>query len=112
MELNIYRRGKIEKTYTTESHRVLFGTIQKLSKITDAITLDAVDDPSFYNKILETIPRATEAVEDVLFELFPELTEEEVARTSLEEVALIVFELIKFQSVYIKAAFKNTNQKN
>ena len=112
MELNIYNRGKVEKTYTTESHRVLFGTIKKLTKITDSITIDAVDDPNFYNAILTIIPEATEAVEDVLYELFPELTEEEITKTSLEEIALIIFELIKFQSVQIKAAFKGSGSKN
>ena len=112
MELNIYKRGKVEKTYTTENHRVLFGTIKKLTKITDSITIDAIDDANFYNAILTIIPEATEAVEDVLYELFPELTEEEITKTSLEEIALIIFELIKFQSVQIKAAFKGSGSKN
>jgi hypothetical protein len=38
--------------------------------------------------------------------------EEEITKTSLEEIALIIFELIKFQSVQIKAAFKGSGSKN
>ncbi|MEE1172050.1 MAG: hypothetical protein U0K87_06810 [Ruminococcus sp.] len=111
MKLNIYHRGKIEKTYETETHRVLYGTIRKISKISDSITVTASDDSEFYNSILKIIPSATEAIDDVLYELFPELTEEEITRTDIGEIALIIFELIKFQSVQIKAAF-NGKTKN
>ena len=55
MKLNIYHRGKIEKTYETETHRVLYGTIRKISKISDSITVTASDDSEFYNSILKII---------------------------------------------------------
>lgn len=111
MELNIYNHGEIEKTYETESHRVLYGTIQKISRISDKLSFSP-EDAEFYSGILAAIPEATDVVEDVLYELFPDLTADEMARTDLEEIALIIYELIKFQTVKIKAAFKGGKGKN
>lgn len=85
--MNIYKNGKIEKTYTASEFDLMWGTVEDLLSIID---VDKLDDAVAVGKaIIAVLPQ----VKPLLKQIFPGITDSEIRNTKTKELV----------SVFIKA---------
>ena len=89
LKLNIYAKdGKtIEKTYISKDYNVSFGIIRKFMKL---INIEKMEDKM---EVLNLVMGAWEQFETVLSGFFPEVTEDEWDRVSLEEIVDLIIDI-------------------
>ena len=89
LKLNIYAKdGKtIEKTYKAKEYNVSFGVIRKFMKL---VSIEKIEDKT---ELLNIIMSAWNEFENVLSSFFPEVTDEEWDRVSLEEIVDLIINI-------------------
>lgn len=83
MKLNIYskeNKNEIEKTYTTDSLDLMFGTVEDILNVID---LDKLDDEK---AIAIMIVKAWRQLKPFLKDIFEGLTDEEMTRIKIKEM--------------------------
>lgn len=98
LKLNIYKsQREIEKTYTTESYDVLYGTVEDLMGILD---LDALAGKQGSSSMMEAVGKlltANRAVfNPLLKDIFPGVTDDELRRVKVKELLEVVANLAGF----------------
>lgn len=105
MKLNIYKNQKeIEKTYTVDAYDLMYGTVQDILAILDAVDLQNMNDTS---KILDAIKDNRTKVEDLLLDIFGSagLTPDELRRMKIKELIPLFMDLF----AYVKKSFEEKN---
>ncbi|WP_458397871.1 hypothetical protein [Anaerotignum sp.] len=92
MKLNVYKNQKeIEKTYEVKSYDLMYGTVE------DALAIfDEIDDLTDNMKIFQVIQKNRTKLNDLLQDIFPELTEDELRRIKLKELVPLFMELFYY----------------
>lgn len=97
MILNVYnKKRKIEKTYETDSYALMFGTIEDVAH---AIKLDEFKtgtDAEIMQAIGVFVLTSVDTVKDLMKDIFDGITDEELRRTTIEEQAAVLYEVIQF----------------
>lgn len=89
--LNIYEKGKVVTTHSTDSADIMYGTVEDLL---DAINLDNLEDVT---EIAKTVRKAMPLIKPLLFDVFPDMTEEELRKTKIKELISCVMQIVKTQ---------------
>lgn len=99
MKLNIYKDQKtVEKTYEIDHYDIMYGTIE------DALAIfDEIDDLSDNMQIFKVIQKNRAKLNDLLKDIFPELTDDELRRIKLKELVPVFMGLF----TYIQQSFGN-----
>lgn len=90
--LNIYKAGsknEIEKTYTTKGYKLMYGTVKDFMAIID---LDKIDDNA---EVAKMIMKGYDQIEPLLLDIFPELLEEELHRTGIDDIIVVIIQTAK-----------------
>lgn len=96
MKLNIYKNQKeVEKTYQVDNYDLMFGTVEDILGI-----FDEIDDMSDNMQIFNAIRHNRSKLNDLLKDIFPELTDDELRRTKLFELVPVFIGLFG----YVKAS--------
>lgn len=85
--LNIYKatdKKEIEKTYTTKGYKLMYGTVKDFMEIID---LDKIDDNS---EVAKMILKGYDQIEPLILDIFPDLLEEELRRTGVDDIVLMI----------------------
>lgn len=102
MKLNIYKNQKeIEKTYETETYDLMYGTVEDVLGIFDDSEL--TDDMQLF----KTIQKNRQKINDLLYDIFPGLTAEEVRRVKVKELIPIFIELFTYVTTWFGGNEKN-----
>lgn len=97
LTLNIYKNQReVETTYTAEGYDLMTGTVEDILEI-----MEGVSDTADEAKILKTIGENKDKLFDLLMDVFPGVTKEELRRTKLKE--MIPFFIALFG--YVQASF-------
>lgn len=87
IKLNIYKEGnknEVEKTYTAESYELMMGTVEDIVGIID---LEKIDDDK---EIAKMILKGYGQIKPLLIDVFPGLTEDEIRRVKVPELAPVI----------------------
>ncbi len=109
MQLNIYEKRKVIKTYTADSYDLMFGTVEDIS---DAINLDEMktgSDVEVFGAVVKLITGSKETVKDLLKDIFDGLTDEELRKTKIKEQAQVLVEVVNYTLSQLR---KGTGAKN
>lgn len=109
MQLNIYEKHKIVKTYTADSYDLMFGTVEDIS---DAVKLDEMktgSDVEVLQAVAALITSSKETVKDLLKDIFEGLTDEELRKTKVKEQAQVLVEVVNYTFAQLR---KGTGAKN
>lgn len=91
MKLNIYKNQKeIEKTYETDSYDLMYGTVEDVLGIFDDI--DAADDMQLFG----VIQKNRDKINDLLLDVFPGVTEDELRKVKVKELIPIFIEIFTY----------------
>lgn len=92
MRLNVYKNQKeIEKTYSIDNYDLMFGTIEDVLAI-----FDEIDDIKDNLELFRAVQSNRSKIYDLLKDIFPELTDEELRRTKIKELVPVFMELFSF----------------
>lgn len=81
IRLDIYGKdGKVEKTYTKDGYNLLFGTVEDFLSIIDP---EKLNDTA---AIVEMVRNGISEVKLLLKDMFPEITDDELKRTSIDGI--------------------------
>jgi hypothetical protein len=97
MKLNIYKNQReIEKTYEIDNYDLMYGTVEYILSL-----FDDIDDYGDNNQIFKVIQKNRNKLNDLMKDIFPDLTDEELRRTKLKELIPVFMELF----TYIQRSF-------
>lgn len=97
LNLNIYKGKTIEKVHTANEFDIMFGTVEDLIALIDTDKLSGdVTDTDFIAAVAVLLKGGFGQVKNLIFELFPDVTEEELRRTKMKDVLGILVDVLKY----------------
>ncbi len=118
LKLNIYtdrKLKKIEKTYTANTFDLSTGVCEDLLHIVKIDMfengLEILTEETQIVEVVKMVVSNLDTFKDLLKEIFDGLTDDEISRTSMKEIAKAVVLCIKFSLVEMFASFGG-NRKN
>lgn len=110
LKLNIYSQNerdekgkrKIEKTYKTDSYELLYGTVEDVLNLFDDVAILQKDEDIF-----NIIKSARNQVNDLLKDIFLGISDDELRRTNLDEIAIVIINVLKSSLKEIVTKAKN-----
>lgn len=101
MQLNIYKNQReVEKVYTIDHYDIMYGTVEDILEI-----FDEIDDLSDNIKIFNAIKKNRSKLNDLLQDIFPDLTDDELRRIKLKELIPVFMGLFQF----VQTSFESKN---
>lgn len=97
LKLNVYERGSLVKTYTSQSFRLSTGVVRKIIKqinIEKFVKDGKINEESSVFEIVKVISNSFDVFIEILMDIFPDITEEECENTDVFEVAKLIFAAI------------------
>ena len=97
MKLNIYKNQReIEKTYEIDNYDIMYGTVEDVLSM-----FDDIDDFGDNMQIFKVIQKNRTKLNDLLKDIFPELTDDELRRIKLKELVPVFMGLFE----YVQSSF-------
>ena len=96
MKLNIYKGKKIEKTYEADSYDLMFGTVEDIAEAVNLDQLKTGSDVEIITMIGKLVLNSMDTVKDLLKDIFEGITDEEIKRTKVKEIAAVLLDVVKF----------------
>lgn len=98
LELNVYEKGKVIKTYTADDFTLTTGICEDLLKEVDIdkLTSGKLDKTSLGIEIIKLVVKSFPKFKPFLQETFVGLTDEEYKKTSIKEVANVIVSIVQF----------------
>lgn len=98
LTLNIYDKGKVDKTYKAESFTLMTGTCEDILKVVDIDKLVSgnLSEEQMGIEIIKTVTKSFKLFRPLLQEVFEGLTEEEYRRTSVKEVGKCIIAIVQY----------------
>jgi hypothetical protein len=101
LKLNVYAGKEIEKTYTTDTYDLMYGTIEDLTNAIDIEKFNSIDkigNNELGGIVLKLLPQ----VKPLLKTIFDGITDEEIKRTKVKELIPVFVEAFKYAFNEIK----------
>lgn len=98
LKLNIYKGREIEKTYSTQDVFLMTGTCEDILKIVDVDRLmgGSLSDEQMGIEIIKIVTKSFRVFYPFVQEVFEGLTEEELRRTRIDELAKCVLAIVQY----------------
>ena len=97
MKLNIYKNQReIEKTYEIDNYDIMYGTVEDVLSM-----FDDIDDFGDNMQIFKVIQKNRTKLNDLLKDIFPDLTDDELRRIKLKELVPVFMGLF----AYVQSSF-------
>lgn len=94
LTLNIYKKenkSEIEKTYTAEGYRMMFGTLQDIMAVIDLDKMKSGNE----TELMMMAVKGFDLIAPIVMDVFPGLTEEELRRTDLNDLAFLIVDIAR-----------------
>lgn len=105
LTLNIYdNKGKVVKTVDAQLVQLKFKTVRTIMEILNIESVDNTVD------LLKTLYAAWDEIKEILVEIFPDATLEELDNTNLNELLPLVVSIVKYS--FAEVLTIPTNSKN
>lgn len=92
MKLNVYKNQKeVEKTFTVDTYDLMYGTVEDVLAI-----FDEIDDLNDNMKLFAVIQKNRTKLNDLILDIFPDMTEEDLRKIKLKELVPLFIELFNY----------------
>lgn len=102
MKLNIYKGGEVEKTYETPAYDLMFGTCEDILAALNIDEMKTGSNVELVKMAYSFVANNMGMVKDLIREIFPGVTDEEIRRTKAKDVATIFVDVVKYAFAEIK----------
>ena len=100
MKLNIYKtQTEIEKTYEVDAYDLMYGIVEDVLNV-----IEEAGHGKDNLRLAQVIAENRYKFNDLLKDIFPEMTDDELRRTKIKELAQFFIELFN----YVKNSFVNS----
>ena len=109
MELNIYEKKQVVKTYKTDVYDLMFGTVEDVA---DAIKLDELktgSDVEIMKMIGKLVLTSMDTIKGLLKDIFDGLTDEELKNVKVSEIATVLVDVVKFTVTQLNLGARGKN---
>ena len=96
MKLNIYEKKKIIKTYNVDAYDLMFGTVEDVANAIDIDSLKTGSDVEIIKMVGKLVMTSMDTVKNLLKDIFEGLTDEELKKTKVSEIATVLVDVVKF----------------
>ena len=96
MKLNIYDKKRIVKTYTADTYDLLFGTVEDVAQAVNLDALKTGSDVEIIKMVGKLVLGSMDTVKDLLKDIFDGITDEELKKTRVNEIATVLVDVVKF----------------
>lgn len=96
MELNIYEKNEIIKTYKSENYEIKFGVVEDIIELFDFDDLKKGNDIELIKTVGKVIPKSLGTIKNLMKDIFEGLTDEELKNTTINELSQVLIEVIKY----------------
>ena len=96
MKLNIYDKKQIIKTYEADTYDLMFGTLEDIAEVVKIDDLKTGSDVEIIKLAANTVFNSMDTVKDLMKDIFDGITDEELRKTSVSEMAVVLVEVVKY----------------
>ena len=98
LKLNIYESGKVAKTYKAKDFTLTTGICEDVIQEVDIdkMTSGGMDEQKLGIEIIKIVAKSFSKFKPFLQDVFDGLTDEEYRKTSIKEVANVIFTIVKY----------------
>lgn len=96
MKLNIYKGDEIVKTYEKDSYRLRFGVVEDVAQAVNLDELKEGTEAEILRMVAKLVITSLDTIKGLMKDVFPGLTDEEIRNCSVDEMAMVIFEVIEF----------------
>ena len=92
MKLNVYKNQKeVEKTFEIDAYDLMYGTVEDVLAI-----FDEIDDLTDNMKLFGVIQKNRTKLNDLLLDIFPDMTEEDLRKVKLKDLIPLFMDLFNY----------------
>lgn len=109
MKLNIYEKKHVVKTYEVDTYDLMFGVLEDVA---DAIKLDELKtgtDVEIIKMAGNLVLHSMETVKDLLKDIFEGITDEELKKCKVSEMAIVLVDVVKYTLNQLGKGFGGKN---
>lgn len=110
MKLNIYEKQKVIKTYEATAYNVPFGVVEDVAGLIDMDKLNIEDELELLKTIGGIAIRSMDTIKELLHDIFPDITDEDIRKASLSEITIILVDIIKYTFDLLMRNVRGKNQ--
>lgn len=96
MKLNIYDKNEIIKTFECENYDLKFGVVEDVIELFDFEDLKSSSDIELIKIVGRVIPKSLGSIKDLMKDIFPGLTDEDLKNTTIKELSGVLIEVVKY----------------
>lgn len=96
MKLNIYEKKEVIKTYEADSYDLMFGTVEDVANALNLDDLKTGSDVEIIRMATKLVLTSLETVKDLMKDIFDGLTDEELKKAKVKEMAQVLLEVGKY----------------
>lgn len=112
IRLNIYKNGKAIKTYTSTTCELMYGPVEDVMDMIDIekfSKLENVTDKDLLIEAIKVISKAKNTVNEIVMQIFPGITENELRCTKIIELANVIIKTVKYSLTELGSLMKGKN---
>lgn len=96
MKLNIYKGKKVIKTYETSEYDLPFGIVEDVTSVVDIDGIQSMTDTEILKMVGKAAVKSMDSIKELLHDMFPEITDEEIRATTIPEIAGVIIDVVKY----------------
>lgn len=102
--------NEVVKTYTADAYRLKWGVVTRVLSAVDTGAFRTGDSVEVFSTIMDFIGKNTDEVDELLFDIYPDLTVDELENAPVDEIVGTIIDVVKYGMSLIGRSF--TNSKN
>lgn len=109
LQLNIYEKRNVIKTYTTDEYDLMYGTLEDIFNALNLDELKSSDDIELFKFVTNAVIKNKDIINHLLKDVFDGLTDDELRHAKVKDIAAILVSLVKFtvEQISLGASSKN-----
>ena len=109
MKLNVYKKREIVKTYEADTYDLMFGVLEDVAEAVHLDELKSGSDAEIIKIVGNLVLHSMGTVRDLLKDIFPGITDEELKNTRVSEIAQVIIDVVKFTIAELMKGFGSKN---
>lgn len=105
MKINIYENKKVVKTYRANDYDLMWGTVEDIVKVVKLDDLEEMSEDAIINLVGRLMITSYDAVKDLILSIFEDMTEEELRKTKMIEIAAVMIDVVIYTITKIEGTF-------
>ena len=101
MKLNIYEKRKVIKTFEADTYDLPFGIMEDVADMIDTDSLKDATDADVLKMVGTIAMQSMDVIKELLHDLFPDITDEDIRKTTIPEIAQLLIEIINYTAQLI-----------